>query len=70
MLANVSSVRNIIIRRWKALETSTANGGWSMARYQDLIGTQDVGLSSEPERPTVARADLGRLRLREATQRP
>ena len=57
---------DILAQRFKALEVSTAPGGWNMGRHYEIIPPESVGLTSESERALAVRRELDRLRLVEA----
>ena len=66
---NLAGVGDVLVQRWKAVETSIVEGGWTLARHQELIPAQEVGLSSEAERRVVARCELDRVKLDEVSRR-
>ncbi|CAK0841817.1 unnamed protein product, partial [Prorocentrum cordatum] len=60
---------DVLVQRFKALETAVSDGGWSIARHQELIPSSDVGLASERERAAAMRIELDRVKLAEAATR-
>ena len=66
---NVPSAADTLVQRWKAVETAVSEGSWSLARHQELLPHQDVGLTGDPERAVLARTELERARLEEVTKR-
>ena len=66
---NLAAVGDVAVQRWKALESSIGDKSWSLAQHQELIPSQEVGLSGDWERTLMARAELARVELDEASQR-
>ena len=56
---------DILIQRFKAVETSVSDGSWSLARHLELIPEEGVGLTSPAERDLIAKLELQRARLAE-----
>ena len=56
---------DLLIQRFKALETSVSDGSWSLARHLELIPEEGVGLTSPAERDLIAKLELQRARLAE-----
>ena len=52
-----------LVQRWKALECSVGEQGWSVARHMELIPSADVSLATESERRLGARMELDSQRL-------
>ena len=69
LTGNVAGAADILVQRWKAVETAVQEGGWQLARHHELLPFQDVGLSNDAERTVVARAELERVRLEEASKK-
>ena len=62
---NIALAADTLTQRWKAVETSIADGGWNLARHLELLPAHDVGLTLDGERAVIARAELERSRLEE-----
>ena len=60
---------DLLIQRLKAIETSVNDGNWNMAMHLELIPSQDVTLVSTSERAAAAKAELQRMKLREAARK-
>jgi hypothetical protein len=60
---NLPRLGDILIQRFKALESSVVDGGWALARHQELIPSADAGLASVAERSLAARLEMQRQRL-------
>ena len=56
---------DLLIQRFKALETSVSDGSWSLARHLELIPEEGVGLTSPAERDLITKLELQRARLAE-----
>ena len=56
---------DLLIQRFKAVETSVSDGSWSLARHLELIPEEGVGLTSPAERDLIAKLELQRARLAE-----
>ena len=56
---------DLLIQRFKALETSVIDGTWLRARHHELILEEGVGLASAAERQAISRLELQRRRLTE-----
>ena len=56
---------DLLIQRFKALETSVTDGTWSRARQHELIPEEGVGLASAAERQAISRLELQRRKLTE-----
>ena len=69
LAGNLPRVGDILIQRFKALETSVADGGWTIARHLELLPQAEVGLSTDRERAIATRAELDRVKLAEAASR-
>ena len=54
---------DLLIQRFKAVETSVTDGSWSLARHLELIPEEGVGLTSPAERDLIAKLELQRARL-------
>ena len=62
---DVLRARDLLIQRFKALETSVIDGTWSRARHHELIPEEGVGLASAAERQAISRLELQRRKLTE-----
>jgi len=60
---------DLLIQRFKALETSVMDGNWTMARHHELIPEEGVGLASDAERGLAVRLELQRKRLTDRESR-
>ena len=69
MTGNVASTADVLVQRWKAVESAIQEGNWHLARQLELLPFQDVGLSNDAERTVAARSELERVRLEEASKR-
>ena len=70
MEGDVLRAGDLLIQRFKALETSVIDGTWSRARHHELIPEEGVGLASAAERQAISRLELQRpSRNRESTAR-
>ena len=54
---------DLLIQRFKALETSVIDGTWLRARHHELIPEEGVGLASAAERQAISRLELQRRKL-------
>ena len=57
---------DLLMQRFKAVEASLQDGGWSLARHYELIPPHGAQLSREDEREMATKAELRSLRLRDA----
>ena len=64
-----SRAGDLLIQRFKALETSVIDGTWLRARHHELIPEESVGLASAAERQAISRLELQRRKLAEAVSR-
>ena len=55
---NLPRLGDILIQRFKAVESSVVDGSWAVARHQELIPAADAGLASVAERSPAARLEL------------
>ena len=69
LAGDLAGLGDVAVQRFKALESAVGDGGWTMARHHELIPSQEVGLSSEAERSVVARSELQRVRLEDASRK-
>ena len=69
LAGRVETTGDILVQRWKAVESAIVYGGWSLARHQELIPPHEVSLTAESERTAATRAELDRTRLEEATRK-
>ena len=69
MAGDLAGLGDVAVQRFKALESAVGDGGWTMARHHELIPSQEVGLSTDAERSVVARSELQRVRLEEASRK-
>ena len=58
MEGNVLRAGDLLIQRFKALETSVIDGTWSRARHHELIPEEGVGLASAGERQAISLLEL------------
>ena len=54
---------DLLIQRFKALETSVVDGTWSRARHHELIPEEGVALASAAERQAISRLELQRTEV-------
>ena len=66
---NVLRAGDLLIQRFKALETSVIDGTWLRARHHELIPEEGVGLASAAERQATSRLELQRRKLTEAVSK-
>ena len=64
---NLPRLGDILIQRFKALESSVVDGSWTLARHQELIPSADAGLAPVAERSLAARLEMQRQRLLEGS---
>ena len=69
MEGDVLRAGDLLIQRFKALETSVIDGTWARARHHELIPEEGVGLASAEERQAISRLELQRRKLAEAVSR-
>ena len=60
---------DLLIQRFKALETSVIDGTWLRARHHELIREEGVGLASAAERQAISRLELQRRKLTEVVSK-
>ena len=65
MEGDVLRAGDLLIQRFKALETSVIDGTWTRARHHELIPEEGVGLASAAERQAISRLELQRRSLTE-----
>ena len=68
MAENFASVGDILMQRFKATESSLADG-WTVARHQELIRPEHASLTSPQEKAFAARAALQQHRLEAAVHK-
>ena len=68
MAENFASVGDILMQRFKATESSLADG-WMVARHQELIRPEHASLTSPQEKAFAARAALQQHRLETAVKK-
>ena len=70
---NVLRAGDLLIQRFKALETSVIDGTWLRARHHELSPEESVGLAvglaSAVERQAISRLELQRRKLTEVVSR-
>ena len=69
MEGDVFRAGDLLIQRFKALETSVIDGTWVRALHHELIPEEGVGLASAEERQAISRLELQRRKLAEAVSR-
>ena len=69
LAGNIPLAGDILVQRWKAVETAVCDGNWLLARHQELLPQQDVGLTLDTERAVTARTELERARLEEVSRK-
>lgn len=57
---------DLLVQRFKAIEASFSEGGWSLARHIEIIPPAAASLVREDERRMAARAEVAALKLRES----
>ena len=60
---------DLLIQRFKALETSVIDATWLRARHHELISEESVGLASAAEGQAILRFELQRRKLTEVVSR-
>ena len=60
---------DLLVQRLKALERSVVDGGWHMAKHQELIQKSDAVLTQDDEVDVTAKAELRALKLKEALEK-
>ena len=60
---------DLLIQRFKALETSVIDGTWLRARHHELVPEEGVGLASAAERQAISRLELQRRKLTEVVSK-
>ena len=60
---------DLLIQRFKALETSVIDGTWLRGRHHELIPEEGVGLASAAERQAISRLELERRKLTEVASK-
>ena len=63
---NLKKALDLLLQRFKALETSLLDGGWHTARHLELIPAASASLTTENERHIAAKAELQSIKLKEA----
>ena len=66
---NALRAGDLLIQRFKALETSVIDGTWSRARHHELIPEEGVGLAIAAERQAISRLELQRRKLTEVVSK-
>ena len=61
---------DLLIQRFKALETSVVEGNWSMARHHEIIPEEGVGLATTAEKQLMTLLELQRRKLAEPRGKP
>ena len=69
MEGDVLRAGDLLIQRFKALETSVIDGTWARARQHELIPEEGVGLASSEEWQAISRLELQQRKLAEAVSR-
>ena len=69
MEGDVLRAGDLLIQRFKALETSVINGTWLWARHHELIPEEGVGLASAAERQVISWLELQRRKLTETVSK-
>ena len=64
LAGNLKYGLDILLQRFKAVETSLQEGGWAMAKHQELIPPAAASLTREDERAAAARLELQAVKLR------
>ena len=65
LVGNLSRVGDILAQRFKALETSIADGQWAIARHFEIIPESDASMVTYAEREHAVRLELRERKLRE-----
>ena len=63
MEGDILRAGDLLIQRFKALETSVIDGTWSRAPHHELNPEEGVGLASAAERQAISRLELQRRKL-------
>ncbi len=63
---DLPTVADLLMQRFKALESSVTEGGWHTARHLELQPTIEVGLTSVQEQMSAAQQERLRAKLAEA----
>ena len=69
MEGDVLRAGDLLIQRFKALETSVIDGSWSLARHHELVPEEGVGLASAAECQAISRPEFQRRRLTETVSK-
>ena len=66
MDGQLGALGDVAVQRLKALEASVSEGGWELARHQELIPKTRASITEDEERFLAARAELQATKLRKA----
>ena len=58
-------VGDLLMQRFKAIETATSDGTWAVAKHLELIPPMECSVSTEVELEAATKQELRRLTLRE-----
>ena len=62
---HLGELGDLLVQRFKAIETAMSDQSWSSARHQELIPAQAASLTTEPERKKAAQMELRQSKLRD-----
>ena len=66
---DVNLAADVLMQRFKAVETASTEGAWDRARHLDISQAHAVGPTSMEERLRVAKKELLEVKLAEAKKR-
>ena len=69
VVAGLPHVGDLLVQRFKAVQTSVIDGNWSLAQRHEIVPPDDAGLATPTERHAAARTELLQLRLDEAKRK-
>ena len=66
---HLGELGDLLVQRFKAIETAMADQSWSSAKHQELIPAQAASLTTETERKKAAKLELTQGKLRDMVAR-
>ena len=68
LAGDIGGAADVLVQRFKAVETAHGDGGWGVARHMELIPDPKVTAVSQKEREQAAKLEKSDLKLRELQQ--
>ncbi len=66
---NIGRASDVLIQRWRALESSVADGHWHMAQQLELVPPDEISLLWQADRQLLAKREMLMHKLDEARRK-